>query len=56
MVSRCNHKEVAMLFAHLKRSLGFTRLRLRGLRGAADELLLAATAQNLKHLAKLPPA
>ena len=47
---------VEMLFAHLKRNLGFTRLRLRGLRGAEDEFLLAATAQNLKRLAKLVPA
>jgi hypothetical protein len=33
-----------MLFAHLKRHLGFERLRLRGLSGARDEFLLAATA------------
>ena len=41
---------------HLKRNLGFTRLQLRSLRGAEDEFLLAATAQNLKRLAKLVPA
>jgi hypothetical protein len=29
------------------------RLRLRGPRGARDEFLLAATAQNLRKLAKL---
>jgi hypothetical protein len=45
-----------MLYAHLKRNLGFTRLRLRGLRGASDECILAATAQNLKRRAKLVPA
>jgi len=49
-----------MLFAHLKRHLGVERLRLRGLSGARDEFLLAATVQNLKRLAKLtaipPPA
>lgn len=55
-VSRRKRKKVEMLFAHLKRNLGFTRLRLRGLRGAEDEFLLAATAQNLKRLAKLVPA
>ena len=55
-VSRRKRKKVEMLFAHLKRNLGFTRLRLRGLRGAEDEFLLAATAQNLKRLAKLAPA
>jgi hypothetical protein len=31
------------------------RLRLRGPNGARDELLLAATAQNLRKLAKLVP-
>ena len=56
VVNRRKRKKVEMLFAHLKRNLGFTRLRLRGLRGASDEFLLAATAQNLKRLAKLVPA
>ena len=44
-----------MLFAHLKRILKLGRLRLRGPNGARDEFLLAATAQNLKKLAKLRP-
>jgi hypothetical protein len=46
-----------MLFAHLKRILRLDRLRLRGPFGARDEFLLAATAQNLRKLAKLilPP-
>ena len=48
-------KKVEMLFAHLKRHLGFKRLRLRGLKGANEEFLLAATAQNLKRLAKMVP-
>lgn len=51
--SRRERKKVEMLFAHLKRHLGFERLRLRGLSGARDEFLLAATVQNLKRLAKL---
>jgi len=51
--SRRERKKVEMLFAHLKRHLGFERLRLRGLAGASDEFLLAATVQNLKRLAKL---
>jgi hypothetical protein len=42
-----------MLFAHLKRILRLDRLRLRGPTGARDEFLLAATAQNLRKLAKL---
>jgi hypothetical protein len=41
-----------MLFAHLKRILKLDRLRLRGLSGAQDEFLLAATAQNLRKMAK----
>ncbi len=49
-------KKVEMLFAHLKRILGLGRLRLRGPCGANDELLLAATAQNLRKLAKIFPA
>jgi hypothetical protein len=44
-----------MLFAHLKRILRLDRLRLRGPNGARDEFLLAATAQNLRKLAKLIP-
>jgi hypothetical protein len=44
-----------MLFAHLKRILRLTRLRLRGPNGAGDEFLLAATAQNLRRLARLRP-
>ena len=51
--SRRERKKVEMLFAHLKRNLGFERLRLRGLSGAQDEFLLAATVQNLRRLAKL---
>ena len=53
--SRRQRKKVEMLFAHLKRILGLGRLRLRGPCGARDEFLLAATAQNLRKLAKLIP-
>jgi transposase len=55
-VSRRMRKKVEMLFAHLKRILKLDRLRLRGPTGARDEFLLAATAQNLRKLAKLIPA
>jgi hypothetical protein len=41
-----------MLFAHLKRVLKLDRLRLRGISGAHDEFLMAATAQNLRRMAK----
>jgi hypothetical protein len=44
-----------MLFAHLKRILKLDRLRLRGPNGARDEFHLAATAQNLRKLARLIP-
>lgn len=50
--SRRDRKKVEMLFAHLKRILKLDRLRLRGLTGAQDEFLLAATAQNLRRMAK----
>jgi len=53
VTSRRERKKVEMLFAHLKRILRLDRLRLRGPCGARDELLLAATAQNLRKLAKL---
>jgi hypothetical protein len=54
--SRRQRKKVEMLFAHLKRILKLDRLRLRGPNGARDEFHLAATAQNLRKLAKLIPA
>ena len=46
-------KKVEMRFAHMKRILRLDRLRLRGLSGARDEVLLTATAQNLRQLVKL---
>jgi transposase len=55
VTSRRERKKVEMLFAHLKRILKLNRLRLRGPCGARDEFLLAATAQNLRKLAKLIP-
>jgi transposase len=53
--SRRLRKKIEMLFAHLKRILKLDRLRLRGPTGARDEFLLAATAQNLRKMAKLVP-
>lgn len=53
VTSRRETKKVEMLFAHLKRILKLDRLRLRGPSGARDEFLLAATAQNLRKMAKL---
>ena len=58
--SRRERKKIEMRFAHLKRILRLGRLRLRGPRGAQDEFMLAAIAQNLRRLAALmaqpPPA
>jgi transposase len=51
--SRRERKKVEMRFAHMKRILRLDRLRLRGLSGVKDEVLLTAAAQNLRRLAKL---
>ena len=51
--SRRERKKVEMRFAHMKRILRLDRLRLRGLHGVRDEVLLTATAQNLRRLVKL---
>jgi transposase len=51
--SRRERKKVEMRFAHMKRILRLDRFRLRGLSGARDEVLLTATAQNLRRLVKL---
>jgi transposase len=50
--SRRERKKVEMRFAHMKRIFKLDRLRLRGLSGARDEVLLTATAQNLRRLVK----
>jgi transposase len=53
--SRRLRRKVEMLFAHMKHQFRFTRLKLRGLAGAAEEFLLQATVQNLRRLIKLRP-
>jgi hypothetical protein len=52
--SRRLRKRVEMLFAHRKEQFRFDRLKLRGLAGA-EEFLLMATVQNLRRLLKLRP-
>ncbi len=47
-----DRKKVEITFAHMKRIIGLRRFRLRGMTGARDELLLAATALNLRKLAR----
>ena len=49
-IARAERKKIETLFGEAKHILGLTRLRLRGLSGARDEFLLAATVQNLKRL------
>lgn len=57
-IARAERKKIEALFGEAKHILGMTRLRLRGLSGARDEFLLAATVQNLKRLitrVSIPP-
>ena len=54
-LSHRQRKKIEMLFAHLKRILRLDRLRLGGPNGTRDEFHLAATAQNLRKLAKRIP-
>lgn len=53
--SRNLRKKVEMLFGHMKRQFRFTRLKLRGLGGAAEEFLMVATVQNLRRLIRMRP-
>ncbi len=57
-LSGAERKKIEGLFGEARNILGLTRLRLRGLTGAGDEFVLAATVQNLKRLVKcvaIPP-
>ena len=57
-ISSAERKKIESLFGEVKHILGLDRLRLRGLTGARDEFLLAATVQNLKRLIRrvaIPP-
>tara|TARA_Y100000815_G_C13197249_1_gene445352 strand:- start:1 stop:243 length:243 start_codon:yes stop_codon:yes gene_type:complete len=55
VASACARKTVEMLFAHLERILGLTRLRLGGPHGARDEFLMAAAVQTLRKLMMILP-
>lgn len=51
-------KAIEHLFGYIKHHDGPCRLRLRGLRGANEQFVLAATARNLRSMARwanLPP-
>lgn len=52
--SRRLRKRIERLFGDLKHGMGLRRLKLRGLSGATEEFLLAATVQNLRLLARNP--
>jgi len=52
--SRRERKKVEMRFAHMKRILRLDRLRLRGLSGARDEVLLTATEPAAPRHVPLP--
>jgi len=52
-IAQKRRKKGEMLFAHLKRIPSLGRLRLSGPCDVQDEFTLAATAQNLRKLAKL---
>ena len=45
-------KAVEHLFGHVKHHDGLRRLRLRGLRGADEQFVLAATARNLRRMVR----
>ena len=49
-------RRIERLFACIKHNDGLIRLRLRGLRGAGEQFLLAATARTLKRMAQGLPA
>ena len=53
--SRRLREKIEILFAHMKQQFRFTRLKLRGLAGAAEEFPLVATIQNLRRLIRLRP-
>lgn len=55
MTSFIQRRKVEKLFAHLKRYIGVSMMRLRGPKGATEQFQLAATAQNLRKLAKMVP-
>jgi len=49
--SRQRRKRIERVFGHLKRNLNLRSLKLRGLKGAAEEFTMAAAAYNLQLLA-----
>ena len=50
--AQCQRRKVEALFAELKNQIGLRRVRLRRLKHVGEQFFLAATAQNLKRLAR----
>ncbi|NRP23389.1 hypothetical protein XMM379_000060 [Aliiroseovarius sp. xm-m-379] len=55
MTSFIQRRKLEILFAHVNRYIGVATMWLRGPKGASEQFQLAATAQNLRKLAKLVP-
>ncbi|UWQ06680.1 transposase (plasmid) [Aliiroseovarius crassostreae] len=55
MTSFIQRWKLEILFAHVNRYIGVATMWLRGPKGASEQFQLAATAQNLRKLAKLVP-
>jgi hypothetical protein len=50
--AQCQRRKVEALFAELKNQIGLRRVRLRRMKFVREQFFLAATAQNLKRLAR----
>ena len=50
--AQCQRRKVEALFAELKNQIGLRRVRLRRMKHVREQFFLAATAQNLKRLAR----
>jgi hypothetical protein len=53
-IARRARTKVEALFSELRNQIRLRKVRLRCLRNAKEQFILAATAQNLKRLSKIP--
>ena len=51
-IARRARNKIEALFSEVRNQIRLRKLRLRGLRNAKEQFILAATAQNLKRLVK----
>jgi hypothetical protein len=49
-IARRDRNKIEALFSELRNQIRLRKLRLRGLRNAKEQFILAATAQNIKRL------